>query len=116
MHNVFQAYYNEDPQRRYPHIPSIPVIIPVYGSIQHDLCYAARYLQQQPVVPEEAIRATAAALLEAVQQLEADAEAHTIQQTNQEKGGKPLRKYFVKRNYSGLGHSSQCSLLSYQSV
>lgn len=52
------------------------------------------------VQPED-IRATAAALLRAVQEMEHDSDAQSIQVTNQEPGRKPLRKYFIKRNYSG---------------
>ncbi len=101
MHDVFQDYYHKDPQSRFTHIPSIPVTIPVAMSTQLNLCYSSRYSQQQLVVTGEDIRATAAALLEAVRQLELDSDAQTIQQTNQESGGKPLRKFFIKRNYSG---------------
>lgn len=104
MHEVFQAHYHKDPQHRFSHIPSIPVTVPVNSSTQRDLCYSSRYLQQQLVVSGEDIRATAAALLEAVQQLEFESDAQTIQQTNQEGGGKPLRKFFIKRNYSGAQH------------
>ncbi len=71
-------------------------------STQMSLCYSSRYLQQQLVITSEDIRATAAALLEAVRQLEFDSDAQTIQQTNQENGRKPLRKFFIKRNYSGI--------------
>ena len=101
MHDVFQDHYNQDPQNRFPHIPSVPVTIPVNESVQHNLCYSSRYLRQQLVTAGEDITATAAALLEAVQQLELDSDAQTIQQTNQEIGAKPLRKFFIKRNYSG---------------
>ncbi|DBB13238.1 TPA: hypothetical protein ACH3X3_004983 [Trebouxia sp. C0006] len=64
------------------------------------LCYSSRYLQQQLEITNEDIRATAAALLDAVRQLEFDSDAQTIQQTNQENGWKPMRKFFIKRNYS----------------
>jgi len=102
MHNIFQDYYHKDPQHRFPHIPSIPVRVPVAMSTQMSLCYSSRYLQQQLVITSEDIRATAAALLEAVRQLEFDSDAQTIQQTYQENGRKPLRKFFIKRNYSGI--------------
>ena len=102
MHNIFQDHYHKDPQHRFPHIPSIPVRVPVAMSTQMSLCYSSRYLQQQLVITSEDIRATAAALLEAVRQLEFDSDAQTIQQTNQENGRKPLRKFFIKRNYSGI--------------
>ncbi len=101
MHNVFQDYYHKDPQHRFSHIPSIPVTVPVARPTQMNLCYSSQYSQQQLVVTGHDIRATAAALLEAVRQLELDSDAQTIQQTNQESGGKPLRKFFIKRNYSG---------------
>ena len=101
MHDVFQDHYLKDPQHRFSHIPSIPVTIPVATATQMNLCYSSRYSPQQLVVTGEDIRATAAALLEAVRQLELDSDAQTIQQTNQESGGKPLHKFFIKRNYSG---------------
>ena len=72
---------------------------------QHDFCYTARYLQQPQTVLQEDVHATAAALLHAVQELEADKDAQSIQETNQENGGKAVRKYFIKRNYSGVQHS-----------
>ncbi|DBA98213.1 TPA: hypothetical protein ACH3X1_001139 [Trebouxia sp. C0004] len=100
MHNTFQDHYHKDPQHRFPHIPSIPVRVPVAISTQMSLCYSSRYLQQQLVVTSEDIRATAAALLDAVRQLEFDSDAQTIQQTNQEDRRKPMRKFFIKRNYS----------------
>ncbi|KAL0040088.1 hypothetical protein WJX79_005748 [Trebouxia sp. C0005] len=100
MHNVFQDHYHKNLQSRFSHIPSIPVTIPVAMSTQMKLCYSSRYLQRQLVVTGEDIRATAAALLEAVRQLELDSDAQTVQQTNQESSGKPLRKFFIKRNYS----------------
>ena len=102
MHDVFQDHYYKDPQHRFPHIPSISINIPVAMLTQMNLCYSSRYLQQQLVVTGEDIRATAAALLEAVRQLELDSEAQTIQQTNQDNERKPLRKFFIKRNYSGI--------------
>ena len=71
-------------------------------STQMSLCYSSRYLQQQLKITNEDIRATAAALLDAVRQLEFDSDAQTIQQTNQENGWKPMRKFFIKRNYSGV--------------
>jgi len=101
MHNVFQDYYHKDPQHRFSHIPSIPVTIPMALSTQMNLCYSSRYSQQQLVVTGQDIRATAAALLEVVRQLELDSDAQMIQQTNQESSGKALRKFFIKRNYSG---------------
>ena len=102
MHNVFQEHFHKDPQNRFSHIPSIPVTVPVNQSVQGGLCYSSRYLGQQSViVNDDDIRATAAALLEAVQQLESDSDAQTIQETNQGDGGKPVRKFFIKRNYSG---------------
>ncbi|KAA6425415.1 MAG: hypothetical protein FRX49_04908 [Trebouxia sp. A1-2] len=100
MHNVFQEHYHRDPQHRFPHIPSIPVRVPVAMSTQMSLCYSSRYLQQQLVITNEDLRATAAALLDAVRQLEFDSDAQIIQQTNQEDGRKPMRKFFIKRNYS----------------
>ena len=109
MHDVFQDHYHRDPQHRFSHIPSIPVTIPVATSTQMNLCYSSRYLQQQLVVTGEDIRATAAALLEAVRQLELDSDAQTIQQTNQESGGKALRKFFIKRNYSGTVWQVTCN-------
>ena len=51
-------------------------------STQMSLCYSSRYLQQQLEITNEDIRATAAALLDAVRQLEFDSDAQTIQQTN----------------------------------
>ena len=101
MHNIFQSHYQQDPQNRFPHIPSIPVSIPVNASKQHDFCFLARYYRQTGPVSPEDTRATAAALLRAVQELEADAEARGIQMTNQARGKQSVRKYFIKRNYSG---------------
>ena len=101
MHDVFQSHYNKDPQNCFSHIPSIPVPIPVDYPKQHDFCYMARYFRQPVTVQPEDIRATAAALLRAVQEMEHDSDAQSIQVTNQEPGRKPLRKYFIKRNYSG---------------
>lgn len=102
MHDVFQRHYHQDPSNRFSHIPSIPISIPVDYPTQLDFCYTARYLkQQQQTVPEEDVHATAAALLHAVQELELDRDAHSIQETNQESDGRPVRKYFIKRNYSG---------------
>lgn len=74
---------------------------------QHDFCYTGRYLQQLQTVSREDVHATAAALLHALQELEVDSDAQGIQETNQESGGKPVRKYFIKRNYSG-GHGGLC--------
>ena len=74
---------------------------------QHDFCYTARYLQQPQTVSREDVHATAAALLRALQELEVDSDAQSIQKTNQESSGKPVRKYFIKRNYSG-GHHGLC--------
>lgn len=109
MHNVFQDHYHKNLQSRFSHIPSIPVTIPVAMSTQMKLCYSSRYLQRQLVVTGEDIRATAAALLEAVRQLELDSDAQTVQQTNQESSGKPLRKFFIKRNYSGTAWQAACN-------
>ena len=81
---------------------------------QHDFCYTARYLQQLQTVPQDDVHATAAALLHAVQELEADKDAQSIQETNQDSGGRPVRKYFIKRNYSGV-HNSLC-LASFELV
>lgn len=103
MHDVFQTHYHQDPSSRFSHIPSIPVSIPVHYPTQLEFCYTARYLQQQQqqTVSEEDVRATAAALLHAVQELELDRDGRSIQETNQKSGGRPVRKYFIKRNYSG---------------
>ncbi|DBA95130.1 TPA: hypothetical protein ACH3X1_015685 [Trebouxia sp. C0004] len=100
MHNTLQDHYHKDPQHRFPHIPSIPVRVPVAISTQMSLCYSSRYLQQQLVITREDIRTTTAALLDAVRQIEFDSNAQTIQQTNQEDGRKRMRKFFIKRNYS----------------
>ncbi len=101
MHDVFQNHYHQDPGSRFSHIPSIPVTIPVDFATQHDFCYTARYLRHPQTVSPKDVRNTAAALLHAVQELEPDEDAHSIQDTNQESSGRPVRKYFVKRNYSG---------------
>ena len=107
MHDVFQTHYHQHPSSRFPHIPSIPISIPVDYPTQHDFCYTARYLQQPQTVSQEDVHATAAALLHALQELEDDRDAQNIQETNQESGSRPVRKYFIKRNYSG-GHNSLC--------
>lgn len=104
MHDVFQTHYHQVPSNRFSHIPSIPVSIPVDPPILHDFCYTARYLRQPKTVSQEDVHATAAALLHAVQELEDDRDAHSIQETNQDSGGRPVRKYFMKRNYSGRHH------------
>ncbi len=111
MHEVLQAHYHKDPRTRFPHIPSLPVTFPVSFSALRQLCYSSRYQQQQLVVSGEDIQATAVTLLEAVQQLEADTDAKYIQQTNQEGGGKPLRKFFIKRNYSGAGSCTEHNIV-----
>ena len=103
MHNVLQAYYHEDPANRFSHIPSVVVPVPVKIQTQHDLCFSSRYLREEAVlISGDDIRALAAALLAAVRELEPDSDAQTIQQTNQENESKPIRKYFIKRNYSGV--------------
>ena len=109
MHNVFQDHYHGDPQNRFSHIPSVPVTVPVHMSVQSNLCYSSRYLQQDLVVRGSDIKATASALLEAAQQLESDSDAQTIQGTNQDSSGKPVRKFFIKRNYSGTVSHTQPS-------
>lgn len=106
MHDVFQAHFHQDPNNRFSHIPSIPVTIPVDYPTQHEFCYTARYLRQPQTVSPEDVRAIVAALLHAVQELEPDTDAQSIQETNQESGGRLVRKYFIKRNYSGGGHNS----------
>ena len=117
MHNVFQTHYHQDTSSRFPHIPSIPVSIPVDYRTQRDLCYTARYeySQQPPTLSQEDVRNTAAALLHAVQELELDTDAHSIQQTNQESKGRPVRKYVIKRNYSG-GNNSLCNCSAFFDV
>lgn len=107
MHHVFQDYFHQDPHSRVPHIPSIVIDPPVSKQTQSNLCYKSRYLPDEPMEVSEAdIHATAVALLEAAQQLEADADAMQIQAANQIPGSsKPLRKYFLKRNYSGNDYS-----------
>lgn len=103
MHDVFQTHYHQDTNRRFPHVPSVPVSIPVDHHTQLDICYTARYehSQQQQTLSQEDVRKTAAVLLHAVQELEFDADAHSIQQTNQQSKGRLVRKYVIKRNYSG---------------
>ena len=86
-------------------------------STQMSLCYSSKYLQQQREITNEDIRATAAALVDAVRQLEFDSDAQIIQQTNQENGRKPMRKFFIKRNYSGVvwqGFMHFCSMRALQ--
>ena len=110
MHDVLQTHYHQDTSSRFSHIPSVPVSIPVDGRTQRDICYTARYeySPQPQTISQEDVRNTAAALLHAVQELELDTDAHSIQQTNQESKGRPVRKYVIKRNYSG-GHNSLCN-------
>ena len=110
MHDVFRKHYHQHPGSRFSHIPSIPVTIPVDLATQHDFCYTARYLQQPQTVSPKDVRNTAAALLHAVQELEPDEDAQSIQETNQESSGRPVRKYFVKRNYSGEAKPSLCRM------
>lgn len=82
------------------HDPAGP---PAFPLIRH-LNVASRYLPHQPQeVTEADVHATAVALLEAAQQLEGDIDAQQIQKSNQESEGRSqLRKYFLKRNYSGM--------------
>lgn len=103
MHHLLQDYFHQDPQNRVPHIPSTIIHPPVPKQIQGNLCYQSRYLSDEPVhIREEDIHATAVALLEAAQQLEGDADARQIQKANAGTGSShPVRKYFLKRNYSG---------------
>ena len=103
MHHMLQDYYNEDPQNRTPHIPSVVINPPVSSQTQSNLCYSSRYLNETLEVTEADIHATAVALLVAAQQLEADSDAAQIQEANQEADStQPVRKYFLKRNYSGM--------------
>ena len=103
MHEVFQEYYHQDPQNHVSHIPSVIVTPSASNITQYNLCYASRYLPEQSRgISETDIHATAVALLEAAQQLEADSDARQIQAANQDAGGSSaVRKYFLKRNYSG---------------
>ena len=103
MHHMFQDYYNQDPQNRISHIPSVVINPPVSSQTLSNLCYSSRYLNETVEVAEADIRATAVALLVAAQQLEADSDAAQIQEANQEADStQPVRKYFLKRNYSGM--------------
>lgn len=114
MHEVFQEYYHQDPQNRISHIPSVIVNPSASNITQYNLCYASRYLPEQwRGICEIDVHATAVALLEAAQQLEADSDARQIQEANQEAGSsRPLRKYFVKRNYSGESDRHLITLMS----
>lgn len=108
MHDVFQTHYHQDTNSRFSHVPSVPISIPVDHQTQHGLCYTARYSQELQTISQEDVRNTAAALLHALQELELDRDATNIQKTNQQSKGKPVRKYVIKRNYSG-GHNSLCN-------
>ena len=101
IHDVLQTHYHKDPQDHFPPIPTIAVNIPIERPTQHLLCFSARYWPEPAAISPEDIRATAAILLHAVKQMEADKDAQSIQQANQGSSGRPLRKYFIKRNYSG---------------
>lgn len=101
IHDVLQAHYHKDPKHRFPPIPTLAVSIPIDHSSQHHLCYTARYSTAPAQVSPEDIRATASSLLRAVKQLEPDQDAQSMQHALQEKDGRPLRKYYIKRNYSG---------------
>lgn len=121
MHDVFQTHYHQDTNSRFPHVPSIPVSIPVDYHTQLEICYTARYKhsQQQQTLSQEDVRNTAAALLQAVQELELDTDAHSIQQSNQESKGRPVRKYVIKRNYSGtfrLKELDMCCFIQLQQL
>ena len=114
MHNVLQDYYHQEPQNRFSHIPSVVLTVRANLSTQHDLCFWSRYLKGDLEVSAADVRATAKALLHAVQELESDSDAQTIQQSNQDKTTKPVRKFFVKRNYSGeslLQTPALCSIV-----
>ena len=107
MHHMFQDYYSKDPQNRIPHIPSVVFKPPVSSRTQSNLCFSSRYLGGSIEVAEVDICATAVALLVAAQQVEADSDAAQIQEANQNAESTHLvRKYFLKRNYSGMPFES----------
>ena len=110
MHDVLQTHYHQDTSSRFSHVPSEPVSVPVDYQTQRGICYTARYSQELQTISQEDVRNTAAALLHAVQELERDRDAQNIQKTNQESKGKPVRKYVIKRNYSGK-QNSLCNCL-----
>ena len=114
MFDVYQRHHRQDPLHRVAPIPSITVQLPVAAAVQANLCYSARYLQQQSAVSPEDVRATALQLLQAAKLLESDANAQAIQQLNQIPGHKERRQYFLKRNYAGRA-SKQTALDPYNS-
>ena len=94
-----QQSHNQAPDHHTSPIPSAVVTLPVPEEVLAQLCYAARYSEDQPAIATEHVRATALSLLHAAQQLEADLEAQQIQLSNQV-NGTSSRKFFLKRNYA----------------
>lgn len=105
MLKVYKEKQREDPEHAVAPIPSQVVRPPVPAQVLIDLCFTARYEQEQPAVAQEHVHATALALLHAVYVLESDPDAQQIQQHNQVTAS-PRRKYFLKRNYAGMVCSS----------
>lgn len=105
MLQVYKEKQQQDPEHAVAPIPSQVVRPPVPAQVLIDSCFTARYEQEEPAVAQEHVHATALALLHAAHVLESDADAQQIQQHNQV-ADSPRRKYFLKRNYAGMGRDS----------
>ena len=101
MHDVFQRHYAEDCTTRFPHIPSIPITLPVDHQTLADTCFQARYHSIYMQLQRDDVIATAVALLQAVVELQSDPEVQMIQDAAEQTSNTTTRKFFLKRNYSG---------------
>lgn len=106
MLHIYQQKYHQDPEHSVPPIPSQIIHPPVPAHVLAELCFSARYHQDQPAVAREHVHAAALALLHAAHALESDSDARQIQQQNQVEHV-PKRRYFIKRNYAGKGNILQ---------
>ena len=96
-----KKHYHSHAQTAFPPIPSVPITVPVSSLTLQVMCYKARYESESSVAGTPAdLQHTVAALVEAAQQLDQDADVRDLQRAQQDRTGKAERRYLLKRNGS----------------
>ena len=101
LYEVFQRYYEQDPNKHAAPIPTVSLFLPISETTSQDICYAQRYLKEAKVSDYD-IRATAASIIAVALELDSNADALAIQRHNPNVGNSTVRKYVIKRNHSGF--------------
>lgn len=102
QYNLFQKYHDCHPATHTPPIPTVSIQPAVSARVLRNICYRQRYLQDSYTASEEDIRATAAAILEAAQQLDGNPHAQSIWAHDASIADNATRKYVIKRNHAGF--------------